>query len=274
MTTFEAIILGVVQGLTEFLPVSSSGHLAFVQNLVPGFRQVGVLFDVMLHVGTLVALILFYRKLLAAETRGLFSGTDAERARAGKLVLLIVVATIPTAIVGLLLKKTVEGAFRDLRAVGWAELGTALLLGVSALRRRGDTDRDSMTYLQAALVGVFQGLAVLPGLSRSGSTIAAAILIGCAGRWAADFAFLLAIPGIAGAAVVENFGAFRRYGFAFFEGADFVKYCIGAVVAGIVGYLTIAWMIRLVSDRRVHYLAIYCVLFGTVLLLFFGGKGV
>lgn len=272
MTTFQAILLGVVQGLTEFLPVSSSGHLAFVQNLLPGFRQVGVLFDVMLHVGTLAALVLFYRKLLAGEARDLFSGTPPERARAVKLVLLVVAATIPTAVVGLLLKKTVESAFVDLRAVGWAELGTALLLGISALRRRGTVDRDSMTYLQAALIGVFQGFAVLPGLSRSGSTIAAAILIGCAGRWAADFAFLLAIPGIAGAALVENYGAFRRYGLAFFEGSDFVKYGVGAVVAGIVGYLTIAWMIRLVSDRRVHYFAIYCVLFGAALLLFFGGK--
>jgi undecaprenyl-diphosphatase len=272
MTTFQAILLGVVQGLTEFLPVSSSGHLAFVQNLLPGFRQVGVLFDVMLHVGTLVALVLFYRRLLAGEARGLFSGSGPARARAVKLLLLVVVATIPTAVVGLFLKKTVESAFVDLRAVGWAELGSAFLLGISALKRRGETDRDSMTYLQAALVGVFQGFAVLPGLSRSGSTIAAAILIGCAGRWAADFAFLLAIPGIAGAAIVENYGAFRRYGLAFFEGPDFVKYAIGAVVAGVVGYLTIAWMIRLVSDRRVHYFAIYCVLFGAALLLFFGGK--
>lgn len=274
MTTIQAIFLGVVQGLTEFLPVSSSGHLAFAQNLMPGFHQVGVLFDVMVHVGTLVALILFYRRLLAKETRALVSDDAEARRHAVRLLLLIVVATIPTAIVGLLLKKTVEHAFVDLRAVGWAELGTAFLLGVSALRRRGDTNRESMTYLQAAIVGVFQGCAVLPGLSRSGSTIAAAILIGCIGRWAADFAFLLAIPGIAGAAVVENYGAFRRYGFAFFEGADFVKYCIGAVVAGIVGYLTIAWMIRIVSDRRVHYFAIYCALFGLVLLIFFGGRSV
>jgi undecaprenyl-diphosphatase len=271
MTFFQAVLLGVVQGLTEFLPVSSSGHLAFVQNLLPGFSQVGVLFDVMLHVGTLVALILFYRKVIAEECRFLVSADPVERKRGVKLAMLIVVATIPTAIVGLLLKKTVEGAFQNLRAVGWAELGTAVLLGISALRRRGDTNRESMTYLQAALVGVFQGLAVLPGLSRSGSTIAAAILMGCAGRWAADFAFLLAIPGIAGAAVVENYGAFRRYGAAFFETPDFVRYCVGAVVAGIVGYLTIGWMIRVVSDRRVHYFAIYCALFGLALVLFFGG---
>jgi undecaprenyl-diphosphatase len=271
MTVFQAILLGVVQGLTEFLPVSSSGHLAFVQNLLPGFSQVGVLFDVMLHVGTLVALVIFYRRLIADEGRLLVSADPVERSRGVKLMMLIIVATIPTAIVGLLLKKTVEGAFVNLRSVGWAELGTALLLGVSALRRRGDTNQESMTYSQAALVGVFQGFAVLPGLSRSGSTIAAAILIGCAGRWAADFAFLLALPGIAGAAIVENYGAFRRYGAVFFQTPDFVKYCVGAVAAGIVGYLTIAWMIRVVSDRRVHYFAIYCTLFGIALLLFFGG---
>src|SRR5438105_512697 len=118
MTTFEAIILGVVQGLTEFLPVSSSGHLAFVQNLMPSFRQVGVLFDVMLHVGTLIALVVFYRKLLGNAARGLVSPDRPERDRSLKLLLLVVVATIPTAIVGLFLKKTVESAFTDLRAVG------------------------------------------------------------------------------------------------------------------------------------------------------------
>ena len=271
MSYVQALLLGVVQGLTEFLPVSSSGHLAFVQNLLPGFHQVGVLFDVMLHVGTLVALVVFYRGLLAEECRFVVSKDPGERARGWKLAGLVVVATIPTAIVGLFLKKTVEGAFRDLRAVGWAELGTAFLLAVSALRRRGETDRETMTYGQAVLIGVFQGLAVLPGLSRSGSTIAAALLIGCAGRWAADFAFLLAIPGIAGAALVENYAAFRKLGGGFFESGDFLKYCVGAVVAGIVGYLTIAWMIRLVSDRRVHYFAIYCALFGVMLLVFFGG---
>jgi len=274
MPIFLAILLGVVQGLTEFLPVSSSGHLAFVQNVVPGFRQVGVLFDVMLHVGTLAALFVYYRKLLAEEARLVVSRDPGERRRGWRLVVLIVVATVPTAIVGLLLKKTVEGAFTNLAAVGAAELGTALLLGVSALRRRGRSDRDSMTILQAVVIGTFQGIAVLPGLSRSGSTIAAALLLGCAGPWAADFAFLLAIPGIAGAAVVENYGAFRRYGLAFFETGDFVKYVVGAAVAGVVGYLTIAWMIRIVSDRRVHYFAIYCALFGTVLLLFFGGRSV
>jgi len=274
MTFWLAILLGVVQGLTEFLPVSSSGHLAFVQNVVPGFRQAGLLFDVMLHVGTLVALFVYYRKLIAGEARNVVSRDPVERARGWKLALLIVVATIPTAIVGLLLKKTVEGAFRNLAAVGVAELATALLLVVSALRRRGASNRDSMTYAQAAVIGAFQGIAVLPGLSRSGSTIAAAILVGCAGRWAADFSFLLAIPGIAGAAFVENYGAFRRYGAAFFETGDFVKYCVGAAVAGVVGYLTIAWMIKLVSDRRVHYFAIYCALFGIALLLFFGGRSV
>lgn len=274
MTIVLAILLGVVQGLTEFLPVSSSGHLAFVQNLVPGFRQVGVLFDVMLHVGTLAALFVYYRKLIAEECRLVVSRRPADRRRGWRLLLLLAVATVPTAVVALFLKKTVEGAFRNLAAVGAAELGTALLLAISAFRRRGAADRDTMTWPQAAVIGLFQGFAVLPGLSRSGSTIAAALLVGCAGAWAADFAFLLAIPGIAGAALVENYGAFRRYGIAFFEGGDFVKYMIGAAVAGVVGYLTIGWMIRIVSDRRVHYFAIYCALFGAVLLLFFGGRSV
>jgi undecaprenyl-diphosphatase len=269
MRLWEAVVLGVVQGLTEFLPVSSSGHLALVQNLLPGFRQVGVLFDVMLHVGTLVALILFYRHLIRQEAAAARGPDPEARRRAWKLVGLILVATVPTGVVGLALKKTVEHAFSSLRFVGACEIGTAALLSVSALRRRGVKDRDSMSFWDAAWIGAFQGLAVLPGLSRSGSTIAAALLLGYAGAWAADFAFLLAIPGIAGAAVVENASAFHRVGLAFFNSPDFVKYLVGAAVAGIVGFLTIGWMIRLVADRRVHYFAIYCLLFGWALIALF-----
>jgi undecaprenyl-diphosphatase len=271
LSLIDALVLGVVQGLTEFLPVSSSGHLAFGQALVPGFRQVGVLFDVMLHVGTLAALLVHYRRLLASESTALVSRDRQARSRAIRLLVLIGVATIPTAVVGLALKKTVESAFENLPMVGVAELATAALLAGTVLRRRGAVSRDTMTVGQALVIGSFQGLAVLPGLSRSGSTIAAALFLGCAGAWAADFAFLLAIPGIAGAALVENLSAFRRLGGAFFESPDFVKYCVGAAAAGAVGYVTIGWMIRLVSGRRVHYFAIYCALFGIFLLLAFGG---
>jgi len=217
-----------------------------------------------------VALLLYYRRLIGDETRGLLSGDPGRRARAGRLAGLILAATVPTGIVGILLKRTVEGAFENLAWVGAAELATALLLAVSFLRRGGRVTRETMTYGQAIAIGIFQGFAVLPGLSRSGSTIAAGLMLGLAGVWAADFAFLLAIPGIAGAAVVENLSVFRERGFAFFQSPDFVKYCFGGVVAGVVGYLTIAWMIRLVSDRRIHFFAIYCAIFGIILLFVFG----
>lgn len=126
-----------------------------------------------------------------------------------------------------------------------------------------------MTYLDAFIIGTVQGFAVLPGLSRSASTIGFGLLLGLTGRWAADYTFLLAIPAIVGAAGVEILSALRHQGAGFFTTPDFGKYALGAAVAGLVGYTTIGFLIRMVSTRRVHGFAIYCFVFGLVLIFFF-----
>ena len=269
MTWLEAAVLGLIQGLTEFIPVSSDGHLSAAEMLIPGFGQVGLLFDVMVHVGTLTAILIYYRKLLAREVSGLVASDAAERRRAWRLVLLLLAATAPTAVVGLALKPVVEATKLDPRFVGAMEILSGLYLAVSWLRPEGRKDADTMPVLDAVLIGVVQGFAVLPGLSRSASTIAVGLLLGLAARWAADFTFLLAIPAIAGAASLEIVSAWRTKGPAFFQTPDFGKYLVGAAVAGVVGYATIGLLIRLVSTRRVHLFAVYCILFGLTLILFF-----
>lgn len=269
MTWLDAAILGLIQGLTEFIPVSSDGHLSAAEMLMPRFGQVGLLFDVMVHVGTLAAIVIYYRKLLAEEVAGLVASDPLERRRAWRLAMLLLVATIPTGIVGLLIKPYVETTKGNPQFVGAMEILTGLYLALSYLRRGGRKDRETMTYLDAAVIGAVQGFAVLPGLSRSASCIAFGLLLGLAARWAADFTFLLAIPAIVGAAGLEILSALRHHGAGFFATPDFARYLFGAAVAGVVGYLTIGFLIRMVSERKVLRFAVYCFVFGLVLILVF-----
>jgi undecaprenyl-diphosphatase len=269
MTWLESIVLGVVQGLTEFLPVSSDGHLSAVEMLLPRFRQVGVLFDVMVHLGTLAAVIVYFRKTLRHELTGLFAHDPERRIASWKVALLVVAATIPTGIVGLLLKRAVEETKTDPRFVGSMEILTGLFLMLSLFVRKTGRERSNTTVWDAILIGVVQGLAVLPGLSRSASTIAFALLVGLAARWATTFSFLILIPAVVGASVLEIFGAWEERGGGFFVGSDFAKYLLGAAIAGLVGYFAIGWLVRAVVARRLYWFAIYCFLFGLALIYLF-----
>lgn len=272
MSWFEAALLGVIQGLTEFLPVSSDGHLSAAEMLLPRFRQVGVLFDVMVHLGTLAAVFVYFRKGLREDLEGLFSGDPVLRQSSWRLAALVVAATVPTGVVGLLLKTTVETTKRDPRFVGAMEILTGGFLLLSLFARKSGRDRDQTTLWDALIIGTVQGLAVLPGLSRSASTIAFALLVGLGTRWAASFSFYLLIPAVLGAAILEIFGAWEEQGSAFFAGPDFAKYLFGAAVAGVIGYFAIGWLIRAVVARRLYWFAIYCVLFGLVLVFLFPGR--
>lgn len=269
MSWLEAIVLGVIQGLTEFIPVSSDGHLSAAQMLMPRFGQVGLLFDVMVHVGTLTAILVYYRKLLRQEASGLFAADSGQRRAAWRLFLLLLLATIPTGIVGLALKHSVEATKSNARFVGAMEILTGVYLALSYFRREGKKDRATMTWLDAIVIGSVQGLAVLPGLSRSASTIAFGLFLGFTARWAADFTFLLVIPAIVGAAGVEILSAVRQQGSSFFATPDFARYLAGAAAAGVVGYLTIGFLIRMVSTRKVHWFAVYCFVFGLALIFLF-----
>ncbi len=266
---FQSIVLGLLQGLTEFLPVSSSGHLALAQNLIPGFEQPGVLLDVMLHAGTLIAVVLYFRAdlvgfarsaLLMARTRdqGPEDSTHREDLR---LMLGIFIAQFPTAAVGLLLQDRVEGLFQQPAAVGAALIGTAIILVAGELAaRRTQAPTPAPSYFQSALIGIVQGLAVIPGISRSGATISAATAMGVNPQQAARFSFLVSVPAIAGATLIT---ALKHRGeIMAFTGDQLAAYLIGPLVAAVVGYVAIATVMRLIQGRKLVWFAPYCALVG------------
>lgn len=205
MSIWQAVLLGLVQGLTEFLPVSSSGHLVLFQQLL-GVTETGVALDVALHVGTLVAVFWVYGRdilrVAGAWWRSLFPGA-AGGPPGARLAWAVLVATIPTGVIGLAGENVFAGWFGSLRAVGVFWILTGVLLYWASRRdvgRKGETD---ISLADALIVGTFQGLAIAPGISRSGATIAAALGRGIRAEDAARFSFLMSIPAILGAAAVE-----------------------------------------------------------------------
>lgn len=245
MPIWEAVLLGIVQGVTEFLPVSSSGHLALAQLLLPGFRQPGLVFDVALHLGTVVSVLVLERERIVAAVRERY---------AWRLAMLLGGATVATAAVALPLRQPVEAAFTRPLVVAAGFVVTAVLLLVMPRLASGH-DLRSLPWGTAVIVGAVQGVAVVPGLSRSGSTIAAATMCGVDRRWAADFSFLLSVPAVLGAALVEVWS--HREALAA-EGNGLLWPClVGAAVAAVTGGVAIAVVRQLVRHGRLRVFAFY-----------------
>jgi len=256
MTLPVAVVLGVLQGLTEFLPVSSSGHLALAQMLIPGFSQPGVVFDAMLHVGTAGAVIWYERRDIL---RWVSSGAGR------RMLLLLLVGTGATAVVAFPLKATAEAAFTRPAWVAVALLVTGLVVGLTRWLGRGTVTEPDTGWWQVTLIGLAQGLAVFPGLSRSGMTITTALGGGLDRRWAARFSFLLGVPAIAGVAVLQVAGE-RTALLA--EGPSFWLAClVGAAAAGLSGYLALTIVVRSLTSRVFHRFAWYCVPLGVLVLV-------
>ena len=260
MTLFDAILLGIVQGITEFLPISSDGHLAIVQHYLPNFAQPGLLFDVLLHVGTLGAMLLYFQRdvwrLLTAPFR---KTPEARRDR--HLLGLIVIASIPTALIGLALKHAVEQWMENMLVVAMMLILTGTLLFVGErYRRRGRRGEASLSLSDAVLTGIAQGLAVLPGLSRSGSTIATLLFRGVDGETAARFSFLMAMPAIAGAALLslKDAGGLPT--------GEIPVYLAGTGVAFLVGLGAIRLLLGIIRRQRLVWFTVYCWLAGVGLL--------
>jgi len=258
------LILGVVQGLTEFLPVSSSGHLVLAQQWLGDgflFLQEAVAFDLVLHVGTLLPVLYFYRADLVAIVQGIFSDGDTLRSegpaawlrsnRHRWLALCVVIATIPTGLMGVLLKDTFEGLFHDARAVCGALFFTGFLLYSTRFFGRGDSARRDLTVLTALLIGVAQGFAITPGISRSGSTIAIALLLGLDRDLAARFSFLLSIPAILGAVVLV-----AKDGVSL-TGEAIPALGVGFVASMLVGYAALRMLVALVKRGGLHKFSYY-----------------
>jgi undecaprenyl-diphosphatase len=270
MEPFQAIILGIVQGLTEFLPVSSSGHLVLFQNWF-GLREPELAFDISVHVGTLAAVMIFFRRDIGAIIWALLDffkrlvagrAAGAEFAENGDLRLawLIIAASVPTAFIGIGFHEIADRLFGSVALVGGALLVTCLLLLAT---RRSTVRQHTMaefTMTAALAIGVIQGLAIIPGISRSGATIALGLLLGLNRDTAARFSFLLSIPAICGAALIGA-GELASGG-----GPPLVTVALGTAVSALVGYGALWMLVYIVRRGRLHLFAPYCALVGILAL--------
>ena len=272
MTYLTAFLLGLVQGVAEFLPISSSGHLAIAQNLL-GLESAGSVpefFDVLLHLGTLIAVFAAYWKDICEMVVEFFRGigdlahrsTPSPVPPARRLILLIIVGTLPLFAV-LPIRKAVQGLGDNMVFVGAALIVTGFLLFLCDRVRKGHKSERSATWLDALLVGVGQAVATLPGVSRSGMTITAGCFVGYERRFAVRFSFLLSIPAVLGANILSIGDAVK----AGVNGAEVPMYLVGVVTAAVVGYLCIR-LLKYVADKgRFGAFAYYCWAVGILTLV-------
>jgi undecaprenyl-diphosphatase len=261
MSFFDAILLGILQGATEFLPVSSSGHLVLAQHLLGDFEQPGVLFDVLLHLGTMVAVALYFWRDLAGLISSLWR-RDETAAQQRFMVGLLIAGSVPTAVIGLLFKDFFIGLFERPVFVCVMLLVTGSLLWLAERLRNQGQSRKEMTFVDAIIVGTVQGCAITPGISRSGSTIAALLMRGVDGETAARFSFLLALPAVLGAALLslKDFDAAA--------GGSDAPYLAGTLAALLTGLLCIHLLMGVIRRRRLHWFALYCWFAGGLGLVF------
>ena len=254
MDLVAAALLGAVQGLTEFLPVSSSGHLILARTFFgwdPG--RFGLAFDVACHVGTLIAVVAYFRGdilRLALAAPGALAGRDGSWERMGRM---IIVGTVPVVIVGVLFADAIETTLRSPAVVAVALTVGALGLIVAervGAKRRGD---ESVGYGEAFAVGIAQASALVPGISRSGATLTIAMLLGLRRESAARFVFLLSLPAVLAAAIKESMEVARMG----VDGLPVVVFVVGLVVSAVVGYVTVKFFIRYLAGHTLHGFAVY-----------------
>lgn len=287
MSFWEAIFMGLIQGLTEFLPVSSSGHLTILGSLLHINTDTGVLFEVMLHMGTLLAVFfafqadirrmfveffriaadliyngkaLFYNKLHENDERRYKKVLHNNYRR---LLAMILVSTVPTGIIGYCFRGLVEAASASLLAAGLGLLITAVLLLVVDYWRYGKKIPKDITVKQALALGVCQGIGIFPGISRSGITITAGLLCGFGRKFAVRYSFLMSVPAIIGAMILE-LGEFTAPAMTLGLG---VSYTAGMAVSAVVGYFCIRAMLVLIQKKRFKIFAGYCLIVGIAAII-------
>jgi undecaprenyl-diphosphatase len=269
MTTIQAIVLGIIQGLTEFLPISSSGHLVifpFFMNWHPPEKEMFI-FNVLVQMGTLVAVIIyFYKDLLAIITdffRNLFKGTPfaTKNARTGWL---LIIATIPAGMAGIFLKDLVEKTFGSPLFVGIALIVTAVLMILAEKVNLKIKKGYDITLIDALIIGLFQSLAIFPGLSRSGLTISGGMTRHIKRKPAARFSFLMSIPIMLAAGALSGYQMVTQVP----NLGDFLPVMIiGFLTSMIVGYVAIRWLLKFLSNHSLTYFSIYCFLIGTLTIV-------
>jgi len=252
----RAIVLGVVQGLTEFLPVSSSGHLELAKYLLgdTSLAEESLLMTVTLHAATALATLLVFRKEVADIFRGLFQFRWNEETQ---FSVKIIVSMVPATLIGLLFEDQIEMLFnRQILLVGFMLFITGLLLYLADRARRTD---KVVGYWDALIIGLSQAIAILPGISRSGATISSAVLLGVDRERSARFSFLMVVPLILGKMAKDMLS-----GELFQSQANLTALTIGFIAAFITGTLACIWMIRLVKDSKLTYFSIYCFIVATI----------
>lgn len=290
MSLLQAILMGLIQGLTEFLPVSSSGHLAIFKNIFGVNTDTGMLFDVLLHLGTLVAIfVVYYKDIWKMIVEGCCIIRDAflnvvlfvknqitymqtkDKSQCEpyqriitngyrKFVMLVIVSTIPTGIIGIVGSDLVEMASEILLIPGICLIVTAGLLFFAEHAPDGDKTPKNVTYSNAFGIGIAQGIATLPGLSRSGTTIAACMMSGFNRNFAVKYSFIMSIPAVLGAVVKELLDATSMD----ITGSEVRCYLVGMVVAAVVGYICIKTMLVVVRKKKFTGFSIYCLIVGIV----------
>ena len=246
-----SIILAVIQGLTEFLPISSSGHLAAVQLIWPAMQFPGELFEVSVHLGTTAAVLFYYRHLIVKILRGQLDNRIVDGLFSRQWAAYIILASIPTAAIGLGLENLIRGAFQRLDLIALClALSGIVLMTTSFVARREYT----ITPLLAIAIGIIQGAAILPGISRSGLTISLALLFGVAHRQAVTFSFLLSVPAILGATLLEGLNFHETI-----TGTEilFANLAFATLSAGAIGYICIGLVHRATSEKWWHRFAWY-----------------
>ncbi len=257
LTWWQGLILGLVQGLTEFLPVSSSGHLVLAEHLV-GYQAPGVFFEVAVHVATLLSVVVAYWGRIVELIRDLLSG----RANAWRYAGLLLIASLPAAVAGIAFKDYFEASFHSMPALGWQFLFTALVLWSTKYALPRATVRD-VTLPQSMLIGIGQAIAIVPAISRSGTTIAAALWSGLEAEAAAEFSFLMSIIVIAGSGLLEA----RHIPPG---GQGLSAGLLWAVVAAAVsGLFAIRFLVSLLKHKKFHLFAPYCAVLGVICLVWF-----
>ncbi len=282
MSIGKAILMGVIQGLTEFLPVSSSGHLGLIKGLF-GTENSSILFDILLHFATLIAIIaVFYKDVLrlviefagmcrdiffnmTALGKSLSGGRDPEYIKVidnpyRKFVLMLIISTVPTGLIGVFMKDIVEYSSGNLIVTGICLICTGAILALSDFLADGDKKLKETNYGDAFAIGVSQGVATLPGLSRSGTTIVAGILCGLDRKFAAKYSFLMSIPAVFGALILELFDI----GSESVTAGDVGCYLVGMLIAAVIGYFALRLLLNIVVSRYFKFFAAYCALIGIV----------
>ncbi len=273
MSYFEAVVLGLVQGLAEFLPISSSGHLALIQQCFGISDDKVLLFAVLLHVGTLISVFIVYWKdiwelivELCLTIKDLCTGKGLRLAErpVRKLGVMIIVATIPTAIIGLLFNDFFDSLYTSVIPIGVGLIITGFLLVFAERMGEGNRGIQQMNFRNAIFIGLVQGVAICPGISRSGSTLFGSLICNLDRKFAVKFVFLISIPSILGSAVLEAPAAIE----AGVTAADVGPILVGMLVAAVSGLVAIKTMIKIVSDKKLSYFSYYVWALGLIVVLY------